>query len=197
MATTRTGSSTKAAFSDALIAILSEGMPLNKIPIRKITDACHVDRQTFYYHFKNIYELAEYACKNEASKLFVVDSDPKQSETLPWVNRLEVVMERIESDPALRDSIIPALGETALRKRFTALIAEALERDLKPKLLEAGFPEKEADSSTELLSLTLYAILISWIIHDIERPAAQVIDELKVMVDDYVHGALARIKQQR
>ena len=197
MANTRSGTATKNALSDALIAMLSDGMPLNKIPIHKITDACHVDRQTFYYHFKNIYELAEYACKNEATKLFDVDHKSQQLETLPWVNRLEVVMERIEGDPALRDSIIPGLNEAALRKRFTALIMDALDHDLKPKLIEVGFSEDEAHSSTELLSFTLYAILISWIIHDIERPAASVIAELKVMVDDYVHGALMRIKGQR
>ena len=103
-------------------------------------------------------------------------------------------MERIEGDPAMRDSIIPALSETALRKRFTALIMDALNHDLKPRLIAAGFSADEAASSIELLSFTLYAILISWIIHDIEKPASAVISEVTGMVDDYVRGALIRIK---
>lgn len=193
MANTRSGTATKNALSDALVSMLSDGIPLNRIPIRKITDACNVDRQTFYYHFKNIYELAEYACKNEAAKLFAVDHT-QQIEKIPWVKRLEVVMERIEDDPAMRDSIIPALSEAALRKRFTALIMDALNHDLKPRLIAAGFSADEAASSIELLSFTLYAILISWIIHDIEKPASTVISEVTGMVDDYVRGALMRIK---
>ena len=38
---------------------------LSKITISNITDECGVNRQTFYYHFKDIYDLLEWIYKNE------------------------------------------------------------------------------------------------------------------------------------
>ena len=36
--------------------------PLDKITIRDITEECGISRMTFYYHFKDIYDLVEWAC---------------------------------------------------------------------------------------------------------------------------------------
>ncbi len=38
---------------------------LSKITITNITEECGVNRQTFYYHFKDIYDLLEWIYKNE------------------------------------------------------------------------------------------------------------------------------------
>ena len=47
---------TKEALANALVSLLSE-QPLNKISIKDITDFCNISRNTFYYHFKDKYEL--------------------------------------------------------------------------------------------------------------------------------------------
>ena len=44
---------TKKAFATSLKKLLSQ-RPLDKIKISDITDDCEVNRQTFYYHFKDI-----------------------------------------------------------------------------------------------------------------------------------------------
>jgi len=51
--------STKKALANALNDVL-EKKPLDKITITDLTDACGVNRQTFYYHFHDIYELVEW-----------------------------------------------------------------------------------------------------------------------------------------
>lgn len=47
---------TKEALANAFIALLQEE-PLSKISIKDITDYCNISRNTFYYHFKDKYEL--------------------------------------------------------------------------------------------------------------------------------------------
>ena len=42
--------------------------PLDKITIRDITEDCGISRMAFYYHFKDIYDLVEWACIEDASK---------------------------------------------------------------------------------------------------------------------------------
>lgn len=42
--------------------------PLNKITINDIAEDCGISRMTFYYHFKDIYDLVEWSCIEDASK---------------------------------------------------------------------------------------------------------------------------------
>lgn len=42
--------------------------PLNKITINDIAEDCGINRMTFYYHFKDIYDLVEWTCVEDASK---------------------------------------------------------------------------------------------------------------------------------
>ena len=50
---------TKNALAASLKKLLSK-KELSKITITNITEECGVNRQTFYYHFKDIYDLLEW-----------------------------------------------------------------------------------------------------------------------------------------
>ena len=41
--------------------------PLDKITIRDPTEDCGISRMAFYYHFKDIYDLVEWACIEDAA----------------------------------------------------------------------------------------------------------------------------------
>ena len=49
---------TKKALATSLKKLLSK-KELSKITIANITNDCGVNRQTFYYHFKDVYDLLE------------------------------------------------------------------------------------------------------------------------------------------
>ena len=40
--------------------------PLHKITINDIAEKCEINRQTFYYHFQDIYDLVEWICQTDA-----------------------------------------------------------------------------------------------------------------------------------
>ena len=47
---------TKRALAASLIKLLSQ-KPLDKVTVKDIIEDCGVNRQTFYYHFKDKYDL--------------------------------------------------------------------------------------------------------------------------------------------
>ena len=47
---------------EASLKKLVKTKPLNKITVSDITDDCGINRMTFYYHFKDIYDLVEWIC---------------------------------------------------------------------------------------------------------------------------------------
>ena len=58
---------TKRALEQSLKNLLRE-KPLSKITVTDITEDCGISRMTFYYHFKDIYDLVEWACMEDAAK---------------------------------------------------------------------------------------------------------------------------------
>ncbi len=58
---------TKQALEASLKNIMLK-KPLDKITINDITADCGISRMAFYYHFKDIYDLIEWVCVEDASK---------------------------------------------------------------------------------------------------------------------------------
>ena len=58
---------TKRALVASLKDLLAE-KPLDKITVTDLTEHCGVNRMTFYYHFKDIYDLVEWACIESATR---------------------------------------------------------------------------------------------------------------------------------
>lgn len=58
---------TKYALENALKKLLLQ-KPLDKITINDLTEECGISRMAFYYHFKDIYDLVEWSCEEDATK---------------------------------------------------------------------------------------------------------------------------------
>lgn len=59
---------TKKALAEALKQLLTR-KPINKITINDITEQCGISRMTFYYHFKDIYDLVEWTLEEATQQI--------------------------------------------------------------------------------------------------------------------------------
>ena len=58
---------TKQEIKEALVKIL-EKKPFNKIIVKDLTDVCGISRNTFYYHYHDVYEVLEDIFEEETQK---------------------------------------------------------------------------------------------------------------------------------
>ena len=58
---------TKRALEASLKKLLLQ-KPLDKITIQDLTTDCGISRMAFYYHFKDIYDLVEWACVEDGKR---------------------------------------------------------------------------------------------------------------------------------
>lgn len=59
----RTKLDLEAALKDCMLK-----KPFHKITIQDLTDACHISRMSFYYHFKDLHDLVEWVCVEDAKQ---------------------------------------------------------------------------------------------------------------------------------
>lgn len=65
---------TKKIISDAFWQLLEE-KPYNKITVHNIVERCQVNRNTFYYYFRDIPDLAEYSIETWANEIIENNSE--------------------------------------------------------------------------------------------------------------------------
>ena len=82
--------STKQELEEALKKQLLK-KPLDKITIHDLTEECGISRMAFYYHFKDIYDLVEWACVEDARRALEAKC---QNELNAASNRDNVVMQK-------------------------------------------------------------------------------------------------------
>lgn len=70
---------TKDAMAESLKDLL-QTKTLNQITVAEITAKCGMNRQSFYYHFKDVYYLAEYMFKNDIKNILDQNKDASWSD---------------------------------------------------------------------------------------------------------------------
>lgn len=86
------GRRTKRKLAAALKALL-EGKPLDRVRVHELTDRCDIHRQTFYYHFEDVYALLAW-CAEEDGGALAAELDRAAS----WQEALERVLEFLGRD---------------------------------------------------------------------------------------------------
>jgi len=60
--------STKESLADALRQMM-QVKPIDKITVKDLVEICGVNRQTFYYHFDDVYDLLEWVFEEDANRV--------------------------------------------------------------------------------------------------------------------------------
>lgn len=101
---------TKKVLAMSLKSIMAE-KPLNKITIREIVENCGLNRQTFYYHFKDIYDLLEWMYHEETIALLSQYHDLGD-----WQEGALAILYYVKENAAACECALHSMGNTQLRK---------------------------------------------------------------------------------
>lgn len=82
--------STKSLLAAALKKMM-EVKPIDKITVKDLVELCSVNRQTFYYHFDDVYDLLEWVFEEDANRVLPkeVVYDNWQQDVIMWFRYLK------------------------------------------------------------------------------------------------------------
>ena len=166
----------------ALVASLKNQLlkkPLDKVTISDITDDCGISRMTFYYHFKDIYDLIEWAFEEEASRILEgkKDYDTWQQANKPFIMNVyrSISREKVENYlyRITYDLLIHVINEKAKGMNV---------RDEDKKFL-ANF-----------YKYAFVGLVLDWIKHDMKDDPNIIVADLSVAIHGSVSAALERYR---
>ncbi len=169
---------------------LSETTPIDKITVIQIVDDCGVNRQTFYYHFKDIYDLVAWIYQTETTEII---GEKKTYET--WQNGFMNVFKYVLNNKnfVLRtyySSCRQHLLNFLYKEVYNLLIGVVNE-------CAAHFSVREEDKAF-IASFYKYAfvgIVFEWIENDMHTTPQKIVSQISTLVEGDVYKALEKFGQ--
>ena len=158
---------TKRALEASLKKLLLR-KPLNKITINDITEDCGVNRMTFYYHFKDIYDLVDWILVEDATEALEGHQD---FET--WSDAFRDMLEKVQANRVLVLNVY---------KMLDPLLRMFIERE--------NIPVQEEDKQfiIDFYKYGFVGMVLEWIRRDMKTEPAIMAERLNTMM----HGDLKR-----
>ncbi|MCH4266559.1 MAG: TetR/AcrR family transcriptional regulator [Solobacterium sp.] len=148
---------TKKVLAQSLKQLASE-KPIEKITISEIAKMSGVNRQTFYYHFSDIYDLIEWIYTTEAAK--VLGSHHTYD---TWQEGLTEILAYIQSDRAFVMSTYHSLSRENL-ERFLYSRTEVLVRDVVDELSRnKNVSEEDRAFIADFYKYAFTGLVLDWI----------------------------------
>ena len=101
---------TKRALDAALRQLLEE-KPLDQIRVRELTALCGIRRQSFYYHFPDVYALFAWSLARETEGLLA-----RQAQCLTWQQALRTLLVRLAQNRPYYRALLEHRGRAGLRE---------------------------------------------------------------------------------
>ena len=162
---------TKRALEASLKKLLLR-KPLNKITISDITEDCGVNRMTFYYHFKDIYDLVDWILMEDAAEALEGLQD---FET--WSGALREMLEKVQANRVLVLNVYRSVS----REQVEQYLYKMLDPLLRIFVERLNIPVKEEDKQfiIDFYKYGFVGLALEWIRRDMKTDPAIMAGDLK------------------
>ncbi len=182
---------TKRALEQSLKNLLLK-KPLNKITISDITEDCGINRMTFYYHFKDIYDLVEWACMEDAAKAL---REKKTHDT--WQEGLLQIYYAVRENKPFIMNVYRCVDREQV-ERYLKPLADRLLMDVVEEQA-VGMTVREEDKAfiARVYSYAFVGLLLDWIREDMKEEPKQLVQKLSMVLEDTFRDALERFRTDK
>ena len=178
---------TKQALANALKQLLQKKQ-ITKITINDIAEACGISRMTFYYHFKDIYDLADWTLQ-EVLHTAIADNRTHDNWQQGFLNLLDVLKAHQPLILNVYRAIDREQVERYMRREVEALLLPVVEEQA------AGLQISEKGKHMVAIFYTyaFMGIVLEWIQRNMQASPQEVADTTAAMIHSGFRNSLENL----
>lgn len=182
---------TKRALETSLKNLLLQ-KPLNKITISDIANDCGINRMTFYYHFKDIYDLIEWICNEETARAI---NGNKTYET--WQQGFLQTFQMVLENKPFITNVYHSISKEKIEDYFYAITFDLLMGVVEEKAVGMSVSESDKKFIAKFYNFAFVGLLLDWIKTDMRQDPQLIIDQVSTLIHGDVSRALNRYQYNR
>lgn len=173
---------TKRALEASLKNLLLQ-KPLNKITVGDIANDCGINRMTFYYHFKDIYDLIEWSCVEDATKAL---EGKKTYDT--WQEGFLNIFNAVLDNKPFIMNVYRSVSREQIEMYLYKLTYNLLIDVVNEKSVGMTVSDEDKKFIADFYKYAFVGIMLNWIRNDMKEEPKQIVDRLSVLI----HGNITR-----
>ena len=179
---------TKRALEQSLKNLLLK-KPLTKITVGDITDDCGINRMTFYYHFKDIYDLVEWSCLEDAKRAL---DEKKTYDT--WQQGLLQIFKAVQENKPFILNVSRCVHREQVEKYLQPLVDQLLLNVINEEAAGITVRDEDKQFIAQVYSYMFIGLMLDWIKDDMRKDPQQFVEKLSKLIKGSVSVALSRFK---
>lgn len=155
---------------------LMETKPIDKITVIELVELSNVNRQTFYYHFQDIYDLLGYIYKSEA-----LNTIAKFRSLETWKEGIYYIFKYVNENKAFCLNTYRSIGREHMEDFLKSIVMQLL----KPVLEEisTSLDPKEEEFILHFYTNALIGTLIEWLKSGLLEDYEILVNRLNTLLD--------------
>jgi len=180
---------TKKLLSDSLKKLMAV-KPLNKISVYEIAEDCGVNRQTFYYHFHDIFDLLDWTFREEVRELF-----KDGGESLSLEEGLLRLLEYLKNNEAICLCALHSMGYKNLRKFFHEWLGHIILSVVNEHASGLNVSEKHKVFIAHFYTVSFVGFIENWLQEGLKDDPEEIVRLCEVAMRGNIRGALERFSE--
>jgi probable dihydroxyacetone kinase regulator len=163
--------------------------PFDKITIADITEDCGINRMTFYYHFKDIYDLVEWSCIEDAARAL----DGKKTYDTWQQGFYQIFQAVLENKPFIMNvyhSVSREQVEIYLYKLTHHLLIGVIEEKAK----EMEVRDMDKNFIADFYKFAFVGLMLDWIKNGMKEDPHAIIERLSTLIQGDITRALNKYR---
>ena len=179
---------TKRALEQSLKNLLLK-KPLTKITINDIAEDCGINRMTFDYHFKDIYDLVEWSCLEDARRAL---EEKKTCET--WQQGFLQIFEAVQENKPFVLNVYRCVHREQVEKYLQPLVDRLLLDVIEEKSGGMMIRDEDKQFIAQIYGYVFIGLMLDWIKDDMREDPQQIVDRLARMLKGSLSAELSRFR---
>lgn len=182
---------TKLALAQSLKELLRKA-PLNKITIKNLTDQCGLNRHTFYYHFRDVYELLEWTLEQDAISL-LEESISRRS----YKQGIRTLLNYIAENRVMCRNVLTSEGNS----QFLRFVYNAALK-LVGMAVDAAAEGVDVSDGDRRYVVNFYTVAITglfeqWVVYDMSQTPDELLESFAILMNGSFNWSLRRFADYR
>lgn len=179
---------TKRALEASLKNLLLK-KPLSKITINDITEDCGISRMTFYYHFKDIYDLVEWSCLEDAKRAL---EGKKTYET--WQQGILQIFEAVLENKPFVINVYRSVSREHVENYLFKLTYDLLIGVVNEKSDGITIREEDKEFIADFYKYAFVGVMLNWVRDDMKEDPRRIVDRISTIMQGNVTQALEKFR---
>ena len=186
MNTTGRNDHTKNALASALAKAM-EKKPIQKISVQELTDVCGIRRQTFYYHFPDVYALLGWTLERDRAAF-----EREQANLLCWQEYALMLLRFLGKNKKRYVGICSCMGWRFIERFYRDELGGVAEKAVNYYFAGRGADKKYVAFVSSFCTSSALALMGSWILGELDYSPEEIVGFLDTLSRDAVRGAEQR-----